>query len=319
MTQSNSESRLKTFGRNLGQRSRSLLKTACRTTHNRIVTCGVLVLLLFLPGWFSVVLESIFSADSSVLLNAGFTYLGLDILWKNRQQLMAEPAPEEERVLGYVLILGGAVCFPLCLASVSLQALVCVVVLLGIAICNWGIAIVQKHPLAIVLILISVYPDLGFLGNTLRRTLTGKQLETLMAWLGGLALSAIGQPTSVDGPFLSLSTTFDPKKAVEVASGCSGFDMAFPIAGFALIIGMFFKQSWKKTFALIVIGVLLALAFNVPRIMLLAFAVVYWGKASFEFWHGPIGGQIFSTIMLTTYYYIAMAIIHRKPKLASHK
>lgn len=319
MAQGKSESRLAAFGRKLGQRSRSLLKTACRTTHNRIVACGVLVLLLFLPGWFSVVWKSILNGESSFLLNAGFTYLGLDILWKNRQQLMAEPAPEEERVLGYILILGGAACFPLCLNSVSLQALICVVVLLGIAICNWGIAIVQKHPLAIALILVSVYPDLGFLGNTLRRTLTGKQLETLMAWLGGLALSAIGQPVSIDGPLLSLSTTFDSKKAVEVASGCSGFDMAFPIAGFAFIMGMFFKQPWKKIFALMAIGVLLALAFNVPRIMLLAFAVVYWGKASFEFWHGPIGGQIFSTIMLTAYYYIAMAIIHHKPKLANHK
>ena len=317
MAQGKSESRLETFGRKLGQRLQTLLKTACRTNHNRIVTCGLLVLLCFFPTWCRFAWRSISSGGSGFLLNAGFIYLGLDILWKNRQQLMAEPAPQEERVLGYVLILGGAACFPLCLASVSLQALICVVVLLGIAICNWGIAIVQKHPLAIALILVSVYPDLGFLGNTLRRTLTGKQLEILMAWLGGVALSAIGQPVSVEGPILSLSTTIDPKKAVEVASGCSGFDMAFPIAGFGLIMGMFFKQSWRKIAALIAIGVALALAFNVPRIMLLAFAVVYWGKDSFEFWHGPIGGQIFATIMLTMYYYIAMAIISSQSQ--SHK
>lgn len=140
-----------------------------------------------------------------------------------------------------------------------------------------------------------------------------------MAWLGGNALSMIGQPVSVQGPFLSLSSTMNPEKAVEVASGCSGFDMAFPIAGFAFIMGMFFKQSWRKTFALMAIGVVLALAFNVPRIMLLAFAVVYWGKDSFEFWHGPIGGQIFSMIMLTAYYYIAMAIINYKPKRVIQK
>lgn len=317
MARSNSESRLGTWCRILGKRSRSLLKTAARTNHNRIVSFGVLVLLFFLPTWLHFQWQSIARGGSEFLLNAGFIYLGLDILWKNRQQLQAEPPTDEERFLGYFLIFGSAACFPWCLSSASLQALICVIVLLGIAICNWGTAIIQKHPLAIALILVSIYPDLGYLGNTLRRTLTGNQLESLMAWLGGSVLSVFGQPVSVQGPFLSLSTTMIPEKSVEVASGCSGFDMAFPIAGFAFIMGMFFKQSWRKTFALMAIGVVLALAFNVPRIMLLAFAVVYWGKDSFEFWHGPIGGQIFSMIMLTAYYYIAMAIINYKPKRVS--
>lgn len=319
MAQSNSKTRLELLGRKLGKRSLALFKTACRTNHNRIVACGVLVLLLFLPTWSSVVWQSILKGDSGFLLNAGFLYLGLDRLWRNRHQLMAEPATEEERFLGYFLIFGGAACFPLCLSSISLQALIVMVILLGIAICNWGIAVIQKHPLALALILISIYPDLGFLGNTIRKTLTGKQLESLMAWLAGLSFAAIGQPVTVEGQFLSLSTSIDPKKAVEVASGCSGFDMAFPIAGFAFIMGLYFKQTWKKTLALITIGVSLALIFNVPRIMLLAVAVVYWGKESFDFWHGPIGGQIFSTIMLTVYYYIAMAIIDQQPSTVTQK
>jgi exosortase/archaeosortase family protein len=319
VAQSNSKTRLELLGRKLGKRSLALFKTACRTNHNRIVACGVLVLLMFLPAWLSVVWQSILKGDSGFLLNAGFLYLGLDRLWRNRQQLMAEPATEEERFLGYFLILGGAACFPLCLSSVSLQALIAMVILLGIAICNWGIAVVQKHPLAIALILVSVYPDLGFLANRIRQTLTGKQLESLMAWLAGLSFAAIGQTVTVDGVFLSLAQTIDNSNAVEVASGCSGFDMAFPIAGFAFIMGMYFKQPWQKTFALIAIGVILALTFNVPRIMLLAFAVVHWGEASFEFWHGPIGGQIFSATMLTAYYYIAMAIIDQQPSIVTQK
>lgn len=319
MAQGKSASRLETIGRKLGQRSRSLCQLANRNAHNRIVTFGCLVLLCFLPTWLSIVVQSVLKGSSDFLLNLGFIYLGLDSLWRQRQQLVAEPATEEERFLGYFLIFGGAVCFPLCLASVSLKALICVVILVGIAICNWGIAILQKHPLAIALILISVYPDLGYLANTLRRTLTGKALESLMAWMGGMAFSAFGQTVSIDGPYLALSSTMDPKKAVEVASGCSGFDMAYPVAGFAFIMGMYFKQSWKKIFALMAIGVALALAFNVPRIMLLSIAVVYWGKESFEFWHGPIGGQIFSMIMLTIFYYIAMAIINHKPKPISSK
>ena len=93
--------------------------------------------------------------------------------------------------------------------------------------------------------------------------------------------------------------------------GCNGFDMAFVLAGVGVIMGLFFKRSWSKIVALVAAGVSIALVFNVPRIMLLAFAVVYWGKESFEFWHGAIGGQIFATMLLTVYYYVAMAMLRK--------
>jgi len=317
VSQSKSVSRLEKLGRSLSRRSRVLSKTALKNNHNRIVTCGVLVLLYFFPAWLEAIWHSVLKGSSTPILNAGFLYLGLDIFWKQRKKLAAEPVPDEERILGYLFILGSAACFPFFLSSVSFQALLCMGVLVGIGIGNWGITALQKHPLATVLTLSSVYPSLDFLGNTLRKTLTGDQLEVVMTWLGSTALAAIGQPVSMQGTILSLSTTLDPVKSVEVGSGCSGFDMAFPIAGFALMMGLYLNQSWPKIAALIAIGVALALAFNVPRIMLLAFAVVYWGKASFDFWHGPIGGQIFATVLFTLYYYAAMSIINWKPKKAN--
>ncbi len=319
MAQGKSSSRLETLGRKLSQRSRSLCQTANRNNHNRIVAFGCLVLLCFLPTWLSVVWRSILDGSSGFLLNLGFAYIGGDILWKHRHQLASESVTTEEKFLGYFLILGSAVFFPLCLASISLKALICMVILVGIAISHWGISVVTKHPLAILLILISVYPDISYLASASRRTLTGNQLEVAMAWMGGMALKGIGQTVTIQGDIIALAETLKPEKSVWVGSGCSGFDMAFPIAGFAFIMGMYFKQSWPKILALIAIGVVLALAFNVPRIMLLAIAVVYWGKDSFEFWHGPIGGQIFSTIMLTIYYYVAMAMIEQKPKQISSK
>jgi len=311
---SKSESCLEKLGRSLHQRSRMLIKIALRTNHNRIMAGGIIVLLFFLPTWLGLIWQETLKGSSTTLLNFGFLYLGLDRFWKQRQTLAATPPPDEERILGYFLIVASAACFPFLLASSSLQALLCMIILLGIVVSNWGITAVQSYPLAIALILVSFYPDLTFLTNTIRKTLTGNQLESLMAWLASIALAIIGQPVSVAGPLLSLSLEMDPNKAVEVASGCSGFDMALPIAGFAFMMGLYLKQSWQKTTALIAIGVAFALSFNVPRIMLLAFAVVYWGKESFEFWHGPIGGQIFAGILFTVYYYAAMAIINRKPK-----
>lgn len=313
MSHSNSKSWFRRFRYRLSQRSRILTQTAICTNHNRIVTVGILILLWYLPFWIGSLAHGILIGVSTPVLNIGFLYLGVDILWRQRQNLIAETIYDDERLLGYLLIMGSVVYFPFCLSSLSLQALLCMTILLGIAICNWGTAAVRKYPLAIALILISVYPSLDFLSYAVRTTLADGQLERLMAWLGGIALSWIGQPVFVQDTLLSLSTNFDPQKAVEVAAGCSGFDMAFSIAGFAFMMGLYLKQSWQKTLILIAIGVALALAFNVPRIMLMTLAIVYWGKDAFEFWHGPIGGQIFAGVLFTVYYYLAMALIHWKP------
>lgn len=312
MAPGNSNSRLQNKWQRLRQRSRALLKQSVQSNHNRIVTCGCLALLFYLPTWFGVMWRDILDGSSIPLLNMGFVYLGLDALWRQRRQLAVRSASEEDRLVGYLLILGGAVFFPFCLASVSLQAFICMIILVGLALCNWGMEFLKKNLVSIVLLLISLYPSFGFLADTLRKLLLREQLEYLMAWSGGLALKIIGQPVTVEGTILSLSTTIDPKKAVEVRSGCSGFDMAFVLAGVGLIMGLFFKQSWSKIAALVAAGVALALVFNVPRIMLLAFAVVYWGKESFEFWHGAIGGQIFASLLLTVYYYVAMWLIDRR-------
>ena len=311
MAQGKSDSWLKLKWQWVKPRSRLLLKKSVQTNHNRILTCGFVVVAIYLLTWLSLMWQAIAHGESSPLLNIGFIYLGLDALWRQRLQLADMSAAEEDRLVGYLLILGGAVFFPFCLSSVSLQALICGVVLGGMTLCHWGMEFFKRNLIPTALLLISLYPDLLFLANSLRKILTGNQLEHSMAWLGGLALRAIGQPVRVEGSIISLSTTIEAKKAVEVASGCSGFDMAFVLAGVGVIMGLFFKRSWSKIVALVAAGVSIALVFNVPRIMLLAFAVVYWGKESFEFWHGAIGGQIFATMLLTVYYYVAMAMLRK--------
>ena len=311
MAQGNSNSWLKSKWQRVSRRSLALLKQSWRTNHNRIMTCGFVVLLCYLPVWFSIMGKDILNGSSIPLLNIGFIYLGLDGLWRQRHQLTAISANEEDRLVGYLLIAGGAVFFPFCLFSASLQALICMMIAIGLILCHWGTEFLQKNLLSIVLLLLSFYPSFSFLADALKKLFLREQLEYLMAWSGGLALKLIGQPVAVEGMILSLSNTIDPKKAVQVGSGCSGFDMAFSLAGAGLIMGLFFKQSWLKIIALVTTGVALALMFNVPRIMLLAFAAVYWGKESFEFWHGAIGGQIFATMLLTVYYYVAMAMLRK--------
>lgn len=296
------------------------LRLSIRSNHNRIVACGVLVCLIYSLTWLGLVGHLTLAGSSETLLNFGFIYLGVSALLRSRQQLAAYEPAEDDRLLGYLLILSGSAIFAGFPHSISLQAVLCMLILVGIGLSTWGGMVFKNHLVPILLLIVSVYPRLGFVGNTIRRTLTGNQLESWMAWLSSLMFQALGQPASAQNQFLSLSTTFEPGKTVEVASGCSGFDMAFVLAGVGLILGLFFKQTGSKILWLMLIGVVLALAFNIPRIMLLAIAVAYWGHDSFQFWHGPIGGQIFATVMLTCYYYAVMPLIITNPtKLKGQK
>lgn len=295
----------------------TLLRQSVRTNHNRIISIGLLVILFYLPTTLGVQWKALLNGSSSPLLNLGFGYLGLDALWKHRSQSSKSDTTEEDRLIGYLLILGGSALFPLSLTSLSFQALICMIIVVGVIVSNWGTKFLLRNLVPISLLIFSLYPDLLFLGNTLRKAITGDQLEYFMAWMGGTILEFAGQTTTTQGAILALAENIEAKNSVEVASGCSGFDMAFVLAGVGLCFGLFFKLSHWKTINLVAIGAALALVFNVPRVILLAYAVVYWGKGSFEFWHGPIGGQIFATILLTAYYYIAMAIIEHKPKKVS--
>ncbi|MBD2260588.1 archaeosortase/exosortase family protein [Pseudanabaena sp. FACHB-2040] len=130
-----------------------------------------------------------------------------------------------------------------------------------------------------------------------------------MAHAGAAALRVIGQPAIAEGSIVALP----PAGAVNVDWGCNGFNMAFTMAAAGLIMGLFYKQRWYNTLSIMAVGTVLALIFNVPRIMLLTIASVYWGEASFKFWHGHWGGQLFSSVLFTVFYYAVMALINRQP------
>lgn len=286
----------------LRRRSRywlTLLQQGVRTAHGWIVICGLAVGLCYLPTWLGILWERTLLGSSNVILNAGFIYLGLEALWKQRQSLLETAATADDRLTGHLFILGGAALFPFCLASSSLQALVVMVILAGMVLSTWGLDCFRHSLRAIVLLLVSVYPDLGFLASQLWYAVTPPNLlEQWMASASSAALRIVGQPAVAKDLIVSL-----PGGAVEVGLACSGFDMAFTLAGTGFILGLFFGQRRWQIVRLIGVGVGLALVLNIPRIMLLTIASVYWGKAAFNFWHGPIGGQIFAAVLFTLYYY----------------
>jgi exosortase len=285
----------------------NFLHTNLKTMHGRIVLSGLLIGLCYFPVWLGGLTVAASQGSAGLPLITAVVFLALQELWRKRKELAETTASNEDQLLGHILILGGVVLFPFCRFEIWSQALIWLLVLAGIACSTWGVNFFRKYPLPIILIVLSAYPKPGVMARILWQTFTPPQLlENFMAWSGSHALRAIGQNANVVENIVSL-----PTGAVQVDWGCNGFNMSFTMAAAGLILGLFLKQGWLKTLGIMAIGVVLALIFNVPRIMLLAIASVYWGEASFKFWHGPWGGQMFSGVLFTIYYYVVMWLASR--------
>lgn len=295
-----------------------LFQEGMRTRHRRIVTIASLVAACYLPTWLGIAIWGISQGKSDFILNLGAIGVGLQILWPQRSSFHSISVGGDDRFLGYALIALGVstfIFFHSITWSASLQALATMMILSGILWSSWGLEVFQKFPLAIILLLTSLYPDLIFIAIRFFRFFTSEDmLEHIMAWGGSFGLRLLGYAAQSEGAVLSIPS----QGSVLVAAGCTGFEMAFNLGGIGFLMGHFMNLNRKKMLILMVAGVVLAWFCNVPRIMLLAIASIYWGKSSFEFWHGPIGGQIFAGILFTIYYYVAMGIIDRKPKVKTN-
>lgn len=295
----------------LQQTAQASLGALIKDVHGRIVLCGLFVGLCYLPTWLGFLFHRMGKGSSSLVLLLAIVYLGLQELWKQRRQLAKSQVSDEDRLLGHTLILASAILFPFCRFAIWSQALLWLLVLIGIACSSWGVGFFRRYTLPTALMGLSVYPRPGETAKILWEMFTPPRvLDHLTAWLGSGALQAIGQPARVTNEvFISL-----PTGSVEVGWGCNGFGMATNIAIGGLILGLFLKQSWFKIMLLMALGVVLALVLNIPRVMLVTYAAVYWGKYWFDFWHTSWGAQIFVAVLFTIYYYLVMAIVNRSPK-----
>jgi exosortase/archaeosortase family protein len=297
-----------------------LVRMLCRrlcfflsTIHGKIIAAGLVVGLCFLFSWMSLLFTE--SLDGSGLVFVVFSSAwAFHRLWKERENLLSLEASEGDRVIGYAFVLTSVFLFPFVRISLWPQSLLWLFIMAGIAISSWGVQFFRLYPIVTLLLALTVYPKPGTFAKLVWQAFTPYQfLERMMAQGGAMALRFIGQPAIADGPYLAIP----PNGAVEVDWGCNGFTMALTMAVAGFFMGIFFKQNWVITLAMMLAGAILALMFNVPRIMLLTMASVYWGQASFDFWHGTWGGQLFTGVLFTVYYYAVMAMVKRRPVKAT--
>jgi exosortase/archaeosortase family protein len=296
----------KSIGRQGCQQCFDLLKLSFSTNHNRIITCGLAVGLIYLVHWASALLKTFLEGSSTPAFNIGFLAVGIILFWRDRHRLNSLKSYEEEKFTGELLILGGAGAFAVCQSSIEMQSLIWVLILLSIAWSIWGAIVFQRYWLPMVFIIVSQYPHYAFIKS---QVLTLNLLGSLMAWSSSLVFQVFGQPATAQGAMLFLSVPLDPAQSVLIDSGCNGLTLALKVAIAGLLGGLLLQLTYGVMIRLMAIGIVLALLFNILRIVLLAIAVVHWGTDWFNFWHGPWGGQIFSAALFAVYYYSIQGLL----------
>lgn len=285
---------------------RKLLKPF-QSWYDFTIALSLLPGLIYLPIWLRLIAKRIFMGSASVALNICFIALGLYLIFEQKDELKKYTADDEDRFVGYALVFGSVIMYGLFFNVSYLQAITCATALIGTLLLIFGNRFVRKFALAVSMIglgLLPKYHGLGYLTSDI--FLPHNALGQFMALVSGSILQLIGQPATVHGQILQLGTG-----AVDVADGCSGYNMAVTLAGTGFVMGIFYKLKPIKVVFLMLAGAITALVINVPRIILLTYAVIYWGDDSFKFWHGGWGSQIVAGIMFTIFYYVSMAICKR--------
>ncbi len=298
-----------------GNLASRLWQRAIRDRHSQIVSIGLLFIVAYLPTWLGSIGRGILEGKSDSILNFGLIFLGLQTIHSQRHKLKElQSVGSDDRFLGYMVMLTGIVTFIFFHSitfSSSFQAMAIMLLLVGIGGSTWGLGFFGLFPASIIYVLIAIYPDTAFIAIRICRFFTSEDLlEHVMASLGAIQLNLIGYQAVAQGAYVTLA-----KGSVLVGPGCTGFDMAYTLMGCSFLFGRFMNVSWRRIVALIAVGWGIAMICNMPRIALLAIASIHWGPKSFDFWHGPIGGQIFSAVMFTIYYYVAMWLVE-PPKVS---
>lgn len=286
------------------RREISIFRASLKSVHNWILLIGAAFALgVYFPTWLRLSAFVQISGMPHLILNV--LLIALAVRQFRHDRISSKPEIEDQW-LGSSLILGGLAIFYLYYPALTPQVFSCIIVLIGGVLSYQGSRFLWRQRLAIALLTVSLHPNLERVARRVWSLFARpKALAEFMAWGGSWVLKAIGQPVSLQNEIVIL-----PAGSVEVAPGCDGFGMSFVIAIAAVLIGLAFRVRSRSMIQLIAIGITLALILNMFRIAVMVLAAVYWGKDAFEFWHGVVGGQIFSGILFALYYYAIQPILN---------
>ena len=290
----------------------SKLKKSSKKLHSTLTVIGLLIGLWYLPAWFLGFLDKGPQTTYGFTLATFFVCFGLYHLWRQKKQITQLTANYIERRLGYCLILGGVLLFPISRVALWPQAILWASILVGIALSNWGWQFYRQQSLIVLSSLVIAYPRPAAAARSLWEAFTPYEiLERVMANAGAWALRLFNWPATASESFVNV-----PQGSVDVYWDCNGFDMALTVIAASLVIGLLRKQSRLQILSFMSVGIVAALIFNISRVMLMTIALVHWGDRWLNFWQGSLGSLLFSGCVLAAYYLIVTNITSKDTQVS---
>jgi cyanoexosortase A len=142
------------------------------------------------------------------------------------------------------------------------------------------------------------------------RTLQLVDVPLLTAKVSNLILWYLGFQSSRQGVSIYL-----PNGGVEVIVFCTGLSSAIVMFSLSIICMAVFLRSWTSRIIIGVSSILIGFFLGSFRVVLMALVVS--DEPAFDFWHGSSGNQIFSTLGILIFGFLANYLINKpdEPKL----
>lgn len=119
----------------------------------------------------------------------------------------------------------------------------------------------------------------------------GFKVTVLTANFSGFLLWYLGFKSSVYGVNIIL-----PNGTVAVNTPCTGINAALLLLKLTVVFILVFPTDWNKKILMPIGAVLIAFVCSGIRVAIMA--VVVSNQEAFDYWHGPEGSQIFSTLSI---------------------
>lgn len=153
---------------------------------------------------------------------------------------------------------------------------------LGLAMLASGVKRIPQYWQELIIIL-ALNAPVYFLVNRINilSLYTAKAANFILAYLG------------VEVYRQGINIIFANGRAVEVASGCSGWESIFPLLKLSVIFLVMFPTSLVQKLLVPTFAVLIAFIVNAVRVAMMAILFAYTSEENFNYWHTGSGSQIF--------------------------
>jgi cyanoexosortase A len=165
------------------------------------------------------------------------------------------------------------------------------VAFLGLGLIASGIKGIWQYWREFIITLMIVIPEEWYTSSLMFATERALDVNVVTGKIAAFTLWYLGFNVQSQGAVIIL-----PNGGVEVETQCTGLMFVFLLLRLCILLTLLFPGFWFRKGLLFLGTGVLAYVMGAARVMLLA--LVVHDPQAFEYWHGDVGAQIFSTIAI---------------------